>query len=311
MKVSVIAEATTLPQPVVETRLQASLLDRACDYLELTKPRIAVMVLVTVAAAFLFAGGTPLNLLHTLVGTALVAAGASALNQLLERRSDARMERTENRPLPAGRLAPLEVLVFGMVLGGVGVSYLILLLPHFTAGIVAALTFLLYVGVYTPLKSRTTHNTLIGAIPGALPPVIGWTAASGQFSLEAGLLFGVLFCWQMPHFMAIAWIYRRQYAQAGLRMIPVVDSEGNRTAQNMMFYCTALVVLSVLPFMLSQVGPLYLAGASVLGLGFLATTLAFHLVRDIPRARLVLRASLLYLPALLLVLLLDRAIFAP
>lgn len=311
MKVSVIAEATTLPQSVAPTRLQGSLLERVTDYLELTKPRIAVMVLVTVAAGFLFAGGTPLDLVHTLVGTALVAGGASALNQLLERRSDARMERTESRPLPAGRLSPVEVAVFGLALGGVGVGYLIFFLPHCTAGIVAGVTFVLYVAVYTPLKSRTTHNTLIGAVPGALPPVIGWTAASGQFTLEAWLLFGVLFCWQIPHFMAIAWMYRRQYARAGLRMLPVVDPEGNRTALTMMFYCTALVVLSVLPFMLSQAGLLYLAGAGVLGLGFLGTTLAFHLVRDIPRARLVLRASLLYLPLLLLVLLLDRAILKP
>ena len=208
---------------------------RIADYLELTKPRVQVLVLFTVAVGALLAPGGKLDflvLLNTLLGTASVAAGASALNQLLERRSDARMVRTENRPLPAGRLQPSEVLTFGILMGAFGITYLAVALPRPYAALVAACTFVCYAFVYTPLKSKTTLNTLVGAVPGALPPVIGWTAMAGPATftpmnlLKAGVLFLIVFLWQIPHFLAIAWIYREDYARAGLRMLPVVDRHG-------------------------------------------------------------------------------------
>src|SRR5262249_23505390 len=229
------------------------------------------------AGAWLAARGMPepACLLHTLFGTALVVAGASALNQLLERHTDALMRRTENRPLPAGRLQPLEVKLFGASLGVVGVAYLAVALPRPTAAIVAALAFVSYVFVYTPLKSRTTLNTLVGAVPGALPPVIGWTAVSGMLDSQVTALFLILFLWQVPHFLAIAWIYRADYARAGLQMLPVVDAQGSMTGRQMVMYCLALIPVSLMPTMLGLAGPLYLAGAVVLGIGFLSYAIGF------------------------------------
>jgi protoheme IX farnesyltransferase len=284
---------------------------RAADYLELTKPRIAVLVLVTVGVGALLAAGRSLDvalLFHAVAGTALVASGASALNQLMERSRDARMRRTENRPLPAGRLQPVEVLVFGLLLTGVGLAYLALALPTISAAIVAAVTFVGYVFVYTPLKPVTTLNTMIGAIPGALPPVIGWTAVRGDIGPEAIALFAILFLWQLPHFLAIAWIYREDYARAGYRMLPVVDPDGRVTAQRMTLYCVLLLIASLAPLVFGPAHWLYLVGAVVLGLGFLARAMAFGAERNDRQARRVLRASLLYLPGLLALLLLDRAL---
>jgi protoheme IX farnesyltransferase len=278
------------------------------DYLELTKPRIAVMVLVTVATGFLLGTTGPVEwglLCHTLLGTALVAAGASALNQLLERDSDALMRRTENRPLPAGRLQPLEVLIYGTALGIVGVLYLALALPNVIAALIAAFTFISYVFVYTPLKRKTSLNTLVGAVPGALPPVIGWAAARGSLNPEIATLFLILFFWQVPHFLAIAWIYREDYSRAGLCMLPVVDPDGGMSGRQMVSYCLALLTASVAPLALGRAGPLYMAGAVLLGAGFLSFALAFLRQRSLQRARGVLRASLIYLPVLLALLLLD------
>ncbi len=281
---------------------------RLADYVELTKPRIAVLVLFTVAAGtWLAARGEPdlLLLLHTVCGTALVAAGASALNQLLERHTDALMRRTENRPLPAGRLQPVEALVFGLALGLVGLIYLALAVRQpLTVGI-AAFTFACYAFLYTPLKRCTTLNTLIGAVPGALPPVIGWSAVHGTLDVGACVLFAVLFLWQVPHFLAIAWIYREDYARAGLQMLPVVDRDGRLTGRQMVLYCVALTLVSLLPVALRQAGPWYAAGALLLGLGFLWRAVGF--VRQPARgpARRVLRASLLYLPLLLALLVLQ------
>jgi protoheme IX farnesyltransferase len=275
---------------------------------------VAVLVLFTVAGGALLAGGRQvplLVLLHTVLGTALVAAGASALNQWLERDSDGRMRRTENRPLPAGRLQPLEVLLFGSLLGLGGVSYLALTLTQPWAALVAALTFALYVGVYTPLKTRTPLNTLVGAVPGALPPVIGWCAVRGEVTLEAVSLFLILFLWQVPHFLAIAWIYRDEYARAGLCMLPVVDRDGRLTGQNMVSYCLVLIPASFGPALSGAAGPAYFGGALLLGLGFLASALGFRRAHSPRRARLVLRASLLYLPGLFALLLLDRLVSSP
>jgi protoheme IX farnesyltransferase len=285
----------------------------AADYLELTKPRVAVLVLFTVAIGFVLAGGSHdlLALGHALLGTALVAAGASALNQLLERQSDARMKRTRNRPLPAGRLRPADVLVFGLLLGLGGTAYLAFALPHPAAALVAAVTFVCYVAVYTPLKRLTSVNTLVGAVPGALPPVIGWAAARGRLDWEAAGLFLILFLWQVPHFLAIAWIYRDDYARAGLRMLPVADRTGGLTGRCMVAYCLTLLGASVLPAACGWAGWVYLLGATALGLGFLGCALGFLHTTSLRQARWVLRASLLYLPLLLALLLLDGPVLGP
>jgi protoheme IX farnesyltransferase len=305
--------ATLCPEPAVAELAPRplSLAGRAADYLALTKPRVAVLVLFTVAAGVLLAGGRHVSLavlLHAVFGTALVAAGASALNQLLERHSDARMRRTENRPLPAGRLQPWEVLLFGVLLALVGVAYLALTLHSPCAAVVAAFTCACYVGVYTPLKPRTPLNTLVGAVPGALPPVIGWCAVSGAITEEAVTLFAILFLWQVPHFLAIAWMYRDQYRRAGLCMLPVLDPDGRLTGRHMVTYCLALLPASLGPVLLGEAGLLYLGGAVLLGLAFLASALKFQRLRSVGQARRVLRASLLYLPGLLALLLLDRAL---
>jgi len=295
--VGVCAEAV----PLTRTRL--------ADYLELTKPRVAVLVLVTVAVGVLLAAGRDVSgllLFHAVFGTGMVAGGASALNQLLERRRDARMRRTENRPLPSGRLSPAEVLAVGVLLGAGGVAYLaVTLWPHWQAAGLAALTFALYVGVYTPLKPVTVWNTLIGAVPGAMPPVIGWAAVRGTVDGEGLALFLVLFVWQVPHFYAIAWMYRDDYARAGYRMLPVADAAGRRTARHMIAFCVALLAVALLPYGLGAAGVLYAVGSLALGGLFLGSAVAFRLRRSAERARRVLRCSLLYLPALLGLWLLD------
>jgi protoheme IX farnesyltransferase len=281
---------------------------RVADYVELTKPRVAVLVLFTVAAGvWLGSSGAPdlACLVHTVCATALIAAGASALNQLLERDSDAMMRRTEGRPLPSGRLQPVEVLAFGLALGAAGLAYLAVAVRQPLAVLVAAVTFGGYVCLYTPLKRRSTLNTLVGAVPGALPPVIGWTAACGALTAEAVALFLILFLWQVPHFLAIAWMYRDDYARAGLCMLPGVDPRGRRTGRQMTMYCLTLIPVSLLPVQLGQAGPVYAAAAVLLGLAFLGAALGFVRKSSVTRARRVLRASLIYLPALLALLLIT------
>jgi protoheme IX farnesyltransferase len=293
---------------VADTRATALTGVRLADYLQLTRPRLSVMALLTVAiGAVLASGGAPdwRVLIHTLIGAGLVAAGASALNQLLECGNDGLMQRTRGRPLPSGRLQPGEALVFGLASAVGGVVYLALTLPSPMAAALAAMTLLSYVFVYTPLKRATPLNTLVGAIPGALPPVIGWAAVRGAVGAEAVVLFVVLFLWQMPHFLAIAWIHRADYERAGLRMLPAIDPEGGLTGRLMVCYCLALLAASLTPLVLGVGGPVYLAGALLLGIGFLACAVGFARRRSVARARIVLRASLIYLPALLLLLLWD------
>jgi protoheme IX farnesyltransferase len=297
-------KARAVPLPVA-TPLVAS---RIADYIELAKPRVLLLVLLTVAAgALLAARGTPdpIYVVHVLCGTALVAAGASALNQLFERQSDALMHRTERRPLPGGRLRPLEVGVLGIWLGVAGIAYLALTLPHLLAAGVAGAAFLGYAFVYTPLKSRTSLNTLVGAVPGALPPVIGWTAITGSIGPEIVSLFVILFFWQVPHFLAIAWMYRHDYARAGLEMLPVHDESGTRTGRQMVVYSLALVPASLAPAAIGLAGPVYLIGALLSGLVFLNCARNFACATSDARARRMLQASLIYLPALLALLVLD------
>ena len=295
------------PSVAVEAAVVATP-SKFADYLELTKPRIAVMALFTVAIGYLLAAGGDVRavvLLHTLVGAGLVAAGGSALNQWLERRIDARMHRTMKRPLPAGRLSPAEALAFGVGLSVVGLAYLVLTTPP-AAVVAAAVTLVSYVAIYTPLKTVTVWNTLVGAVPGALPPVIGWCAARGwEDAAGATGLFLILFLWQVPHFLAIAWMYRADYARGGLRMLPITDPSGGRTAWTMALTCVVLIPASLLPVVLGGAGAVYAAAAVGFGLLFLRPAVRFGRTRTDRQARLVLRASLLYLPGVLGVLLLD------
>jgi heme o synthase len=291
-----------------------ALSQRVADYVELTKPRIAVMVLVTVAAGYLMAAGYDAHLvplLHALIGTALVAAGASAWNMWVERGSDARMRRTANRPLPAGRLHHMEVVVFGTALAVTGVNYLYHALPSPAAALVATLSFVTYVAVYTPLKTQTVFNTHIGAIPGALPPIIGWCAATGTIGWNAIALFLVLLFWQLPHFMAIAWMYRQDYTRAGHRMIPVDDPTGRKTSRSMIVWCVVLVAVSLLPLGRGRMDWVYLVGALFLGANFLRSTLRFRTDRSERQARQVLKVSILYLPAMMALLLVHSLGCAP
>ena len=285
---------------------------RLSDYLELTKPRISAMVLITVAvAAFMGHWGPPAPwlLLHTLVGTALVAASASALNQRLERRTDGLMDRTADRPLPAGRLTDREVLWFGAATIVLGLVYLAAAVNLLTAALGAA-TWILYVVVYTPLKTRTPLNTVVGAVAGAMPTMMGWTAVGGSLAFGPGggamrmaTLFLVVYLWQFPHFMAIAWMYRRQYAAAGLKMLTVVDPSGRRAGRQAVAGALALLPVSLMP-MLQHAGPIYFAAAWGLGLLYLAFAAAFCIHRDEASARRLLRVSLVYLPALLILFML-------
>ncbi|MBF6592615.1 MAG: protoheme IX farnesyltransferase, partial [Ktedonobacterales bacterium] len=280
---------------------------RAQDYLELTKPKIVLMELVTVAVAGVVASGGAPNVwlvLHALLGTVLVGAGASAWNQWLERHSDALMPRTAERPLPGGRLGSREVVLLGSLASLSGVIYLGLLTNVLTAALGAA-TWVLYVGVYTPLKARSPFNTVVGAVAGALPILMGWTAVGGRLGLSAATLFLIVFLWQFPHFMAIAWIYRRQYAAAGLKMLSVVDPSGVRAGAQAVWGALALVPVSLLPALISSAGPTYFVWALTLGVGQLVCATLFWLKMNDHSARVLLRASLVYLPALLMWLLIG------
>jgi protoheme IX farnesyltransferase len=279
-----------------------SLAARLFAYVELTKPKIAVLVLVAVAASASIATWRQPTwaVLHALIGTLLVAGSSCAANQWLERRRDSLMPRTANRPLPQGRLSSFEALAFSAGTLAVGLGWLIFFVNLLTAG-VALLTWALYVLVYTPLKTQSSLNTLVGAIPGALPVLIGWSSVGGPVNLRIAGLFCVLFLWQFPHFMAIAWLYRKQYAQAGFRMLPTVDGSG-RWAGIQAIACAALLVpVSLLPVLsMPDWGSLaYALAATLLGFGQLACAAAFACSRNDVSARRLLRASLIYLPLLL------------
>ncbi len=297
-------------EPVLTTALEpeaqeAERRSYVADYVILTKPRIAVMVLLTVAVGYALGAhgaGNWLTVAATLVGTGLVAASASAWNQVIERQRDARMRRTAKRPLPSGRLDPLPAAVFGSVLGLTGLSLLIGLV-NLAATAVALATFVLYVAVYTPAKSRTTLNTAIGAIPGALPPVIGWAAATGNLGVEALALFLIVFLWQFPHFLAIAWIYREDYARAGHKMLPAVDPTGAMTGLQAVLYGLVLVPCGLLPSVVGLAGSVYFVGALIAGLYYFARAVQFWLHVSDRTARGLMRASFLYLPIILLLLL--------
>jgi len=278
---------------------------RAADFLQLTKPRITLLVVLTTLVGFLEGSARPRDielLLHTLLGTALVAAAASALNQLAERRSDALMRRTMSRPLAAGRMGAAQAAAFGLVLLAAGTAYLVLAVNDLAAAL-ALLTAASYLLAYTPLKKVTSLATVIGAVPGAIPPMIGWAAARGTLDAGAWILFGIVFFWQMPHFLAIAVLYRKDYERAGFRVLPVADPDGRSTGRQALLYAATLLPLSLLPSFVGLAGPWYFAGALVLGALFVAAS-ARLLARpgDVARARSLFRLSLVYLPVLFLLL---------
>ena len=276
-------------------------------YIELTKPDITFLVVMTAAAAFWVGAPRPLDrlqLLHALVGIAALSSGIGAMNHYLEREIDGRMRRTQRRPLPSGRLRPRQALLFGLGLSVFAELYLLVFINALTA-LLGALAFASYLFAYTPLKTRTTLCTTIGAVPGAIPALMGWTAARHEISAGAWILFAILFFWQFPHFFAIAWMYREDYARAGIRMLPVVDPDGRRTGRRIVFYTIALVGGSLLPTAFGLLGTWYLVGAVLLGGYFLWEGVRAARTRARPHARRVLKASILYLPLLLGLMCLD------
>ncbi|PYU88687.1 MAG: protoheme IX farnesyltransferase [Acidobacteria bacterium] len=282
---------------------------RAADFLELTKPRITLLVLATTMVGFYLAApaSIPLALLsHTLLGIGLVAGGASALNMWLERRPDSLMRRTAGRPLPSGRLQSGHALSFALVLSGAGLVYLFLWVNHLTSAL-AVITLLTYLFLYTPLKTRTWLCTLVGAVPGALPPILGWIAATGKISLGGILLFVIVFLWQLPHFYAIGWMYREDYARAGFPMLPVIDTTGRRTGWQASAYILALILVTLLPTAAGLAGFLYLAGAVLSGICFLVCGVLFARLRDFVSARRLFVVSVFYLPLLMALLVIDKA----
>ncbi len=287
------------PRPLAVALPLAQSSGRAADFLALTKPRLNLLVVATTMAGY-YLGAERFDLLllgHTLVGTALVAGGASAFNQVFERDTDGLMRRTRTRPLPSGRLPVSTAAAFALVLSLVGLLDLAFGANLLAAG-VAGTTLICYALVYTPLKSRTPLSTLVGGVPGGLPPMIGWAAAQGNLALGAWVLFGIVFLWQMPHFLAIAWLCREDYAKAGLPMLPVVEPDGRSTAHQVVLYASVLVPVSLVPTLIGLAGRTYFAGALGLGLAFLALALRFAWRRTNDTARHLFLGSISYLPLL-------------
>jgi protoheme IX farnesyltransferase len=296
------ANAAVDRHPVAGTR------SRTADFVTLTKPRLNLLVLFTTLGGLYLAspeGVAASLLIHTLVGTALVAGGAAALNQVWERKTDRLMRRTSTRPLPQGRLGINEGTWFGVLLTSVGLIELTFG-ANSTAAAVALVTSASYVLAYTPLKTRTSLATLVGAVPGALPPVIGWAAASGDLSLPAWVLFGIVFFWQMPHFLAIAWMYRDEYARAGIPLLPVLEPDGRRTGQQALLYAAALWPVSLLPALVGLADAPYSIVATALGFIFIGLSALFARDRSIVSARRLFLFSITYLPLLWGALVADR-----
>jgi heme o synthase len=281
---------------------------RRWAYVVLTKPDVTFLVVITTVAGFYLGSPGRLDwflLLHTLCGTMLVAGGTAALNQYVERDMDSLMRRTASRPLPAGQLQPLEVLVFGLgaILSG---SLWLALVVNRLAALIALATYLLYLGAYTPLKKRTPLATAVGAFPGALPPLIGWAAATGSISLGGWILFAILFFWQFPHFMAIAWMYREDYARAGIKMLPVVDPKGDATFAQIIWTSAVLVPASLLPSLVGLAGIRYFFGALVLGMILLQVGLWANRTRTNVRAKWLMHATVVHIPLLLGWMIFDK-----
>lgn len=281
---------------------------RGADFVSLTKPRLNSLVLVTSATAYFLADGHLLpwsTLFHTLMGTALVAGGASALNQHWERDTDRLMRRTRLRPLPDARLHPQDALWFGIALSAAGLAQLTLGV-NLVAAAVAALTLLSYVLLYTPLKLKTSLSTVVGAVPGALPAVLGWAAATSSVSAGGWILFGIVFMWQMPHFLAIAWLFREDYANAGFPLLPVIEPDGRSTGRQAVLYAAGLLPVSLLPMAVGMASAYYVVGAITLGAVLMVLSLEFAASRSMPAARRLFYGTILYLPLLWIVLLADH-----
>jgi protoheme IX farnesyltransferase len=277
-------------------------------YADLFKARLTLLVLLTTIVGFYLGCRGRIDymlMLHTLLGTALVAGGASALNQLWEKEHDAKMRRTASRPLPSGRLQPQKVMTIGCVTAVLGLAYLSLMVNPLTAGL-GATSLLSYVFVYTPLKRVTWLNTAVGAIPGGLPPLMGWAAARGELTAGGWALFAIQALWQLPHFMAIAWIYRDEYARAGFKMLSVIDPDGSRTGRHALVQTAILLPLSLSPFFLNLTGPLYLCGAALLGICFCWLAAVFARRLTVRSARQLFYLSILYLPLLLTLMVVDK-----
>jgi protoheme IX farnesyltransferase len=291
-------------------RVEADSPSRLRDYYELTKPRMNFLVLCTTAVGFYMAprtgAGHWILLIHTLLGAALTAASAAVINQLVERDYDALMPRTRNRPLPAGRLSPAQALAFGVALGVVGVAWLALAVNLLTA-LLGAFTLASYVFVYTPMKRVSSLNTVVGAVPGAIPPVMGWTAATGALGPEAIALFAILFFWQMPHFLAIAILYKRDYAAGGFKMLPVVDPALRLTSWMIVLYGLALLPATLTPAGIGMAGNAYFTAAVLMGLAFLSYCVSCAVSKERIDARKLFFASIIYLPLLLAFLMIDKA----
>jgi len=279
-------------------------------YIELTKPRITWLILMSTGVGYFFGLNrqAPFNwalLIHTLVGTGLIASGTAALNQWWERESDKLMRRTASRPLPMGLMTANRALWFGIVLAVAGAAELALGV-NLLAALLGVITLAAYLFVYTPMKSRTHLSTVVGALPGAMPPLMGYAAASGILDRDAWTLFFILFVWQFPHFLAIAWMYRDDYARAGIQMLPVVEPDGESTSRQIILYATTLIPISLLPVVFGMSGKIYLFGALVLGVWFLYTGVRVAFDRTNVRARHVLLASVIYLPMIYGLMVLDR-----
>ena len=290
------------------TRVTAKSHSRTGDLVTLMKPRLNFLVLLTVAAAYSLGaspGATPIDLVHTLLGTFLVAGGAAALNQVWERHTDRLMRRTQTRPMAAMRMTVMQGTTFGVLLTIAGAAELAYFINPLSA-MVALLTAASYLLFYTPLKMRTSLSTIAGALPGALPAVIGWAAATNTLSIEGWVLFGIVFMWQMPHFLAIAWIYRDDYARAGMPLLPVIEPDGRSTGRQAVLYTAALIPLSMMPTGVGLATVWYLVGAIALGAILLVLSLEFSVKRDMATARRLFFGSILYLPILWALLVFDH-----
>jgi protoheme IX farnesyltransferase len=294
--------------PAVVQLERLSTRDRVAAYLELTKPRITFLIVLTAAAGFALASPGHVDyraMLTAMVGIALLSSGIATLNQYMEKDLDALMRRTANRPLPTGKLLPWEALAFGVGLTVLAEIYLVVLVNPLSA--VLGLTVIAgYLFAYTPLKTRTSLSTFVGAFPGAVPPLIGWASARGTIGVEAWVLFAILFLWQFPHFLAIAWMYREDYTRAGILMLPVVEPDGRVTGQQIVLYTVMLLPVSLLPTLLGTAGKIYFVGAIVLGLLFLYFSLRAAFSKSRQAARQLLLASVIYLPLLFILMVLDR-----
>ncbi len=296
--VAVKLEPTDTPEAL--RRVPLVMREKLTAYVELTKPRITLFIVLTAAAGFCLGTKGALDyalLAHTLVGVALLSSGIATLNQYMERDLDGRMRRTAARPLPSGKLRPFDALVFGVALTVVAEAYLAFLVNPLTA-LLGFAVIVGYLFCYTPLKTRTSLSTVVGAFPGAMPPLVGWAAANNAIGVEAWTLFAILFLWQFPHFLAIAWMYREDYARAGIVMLPVVEPEGLRTGQQIVIWALLLLPVSLMPTALGTSGAIYFFGAIVLGLLYIASSVAAAVSLSRQNARRVLLASVLYLPVL-------------